>query len=92
MPRIYFKLLSCKNTSPGSDINSPYTSHGKLVGMTRRTDGSIVPMKKRQAKFARALHCDSVPLIKISATWYNGKTKLTRKETDKPNVYLEVQL
>ena len=38
---LYFKLLSCKNASGRSDINSA-VSRGKPVGMKRQSDSSIV--------------------------------------------------
>ena len=52
------------NASGEWDINSAYLSLCR-VGMMRQSDSSIVFRWKKPVKFARALHCNSVPLNKV---------------------------
>ena len=81
-------LSSCNlevNVSGEWDINSAYLSLCR-VGMTRHwSDSSIVFRWKKPAKFARALHRDSVPLIEYmktkKTTWLRGiKNKVIGKQ------------
>ena len=58
---VYFTILSCKNTSGGSDINSAYHIENWSSWCDKVTV-LLFCVERRQIKFACALHHDGVPL------------------------------